>query len=430
MRTKNPITIKEYDSFVCDRKIDGYETLPEPTFSQLENFILTNKTKDTDALELLGLSAKKGIGKVITAKNYVGVISMNDGTTIEILHKIYSTEEDYSKTKVKRLLIEMLKTLRNFPYKTLHTSTLNIEKMTIFEIFIRMFLDEIFLIVKRGLQCNYETIHCNERVYKGKMIFAQHIKENSAHKERCFVEFDEFNSNRAENKLIKTTLLYLFHQSTSVKNRSDIKTLLNSFNDVGVSDDYMGDFLKLVPDRNMKDYNTALLWCKVFLQGKSFTSFYGSEVAYALLFPMETLFESYVAAKIKQELSIEKYSVSAQDSSYALFDLPNRKFLLRPDIVVKRKTDKAIFILDTKWKVLSDMKSNYGISQADMYQMYAYQKKYNAQNIALLYPATEKLSTGKKIEFQSGDGVNVMVKFIDLFDVKKSITNIVSCFKD
>ena len=103
---------------------------------------------------------------------------------------------------------------------------------------------------------------------------------------------------------------------------------------------------------------------------------------------------------------------------------------MRPDIVVKRKTDKAIFILDTKWKVLSDMKSNYGISQADMYQMYAYQKKYNAQNIALLYPATEKLSTGKKIEFQSGDGVNVMVKFIDLFDVKKSITNIVSCFKD
>ncbi|MEY8330768.1 hypothetical protein AALB81_15795 [Lachnospiraceae bacterium 48-33] len=32
------------------------------------------------------------------------------------------------------------------------------------------------------------------------------------------------------------------------------------------------------------------------------------------------------------------------------------------------------YIMDTKWKVLSDAKPNYGISQADMYQMYTYQK--------------------------------------------------------
>ncbi|NLX84798.1 MAG: hypothetical protein GXZ00_04175 [Synergistaceae bacterium] len=141
-------------------------------------------------------------------------------------------------------------------------------------------------------------------------------------------------------------------------------------------------------------------------------------------------FESYVAAKIKRELSMEKYSVTSQVSSYALFDLPNRKFLMKPDIVVKRKTYKAIFILDTKWKILSDMKSNYGISQADMYQMYAYQEKYNAQNVTLLYPATERLSTIQEIEFQSGDGVTVKVKFIDLFNVKNSISDIVSCFNE
>ena len=36
----------------------------------------------------------------------------------------------------------------------------------------------------------------------------------------------------------------------------------------------------------------------VFLQGKSFTAFSGSEVAIALLFPMEKLFESYVLGGI------------------------------------------------------------------------------------------------------------------------------------
>ena len=86
--------IKEYGSFITGKKIEGYITLPPHTFEQLENFVLTNQSKDTDALELMGLSARKGIGKVITAKNYVGIITLNDGTTIEILPKIFSAVED------------------------------------------------------------------------------------------------------------------------------------------------------------------------------------------------------------------------------------------------------------------------------------------------------------------------------------------------
>ena len=56
--------------------------------------------------------------------------------------------------------------------------------------------------------------------------------------------------------------------------------------------------------------------------------------------------------------------------------------------------------------------------------MYAYQKKYNAKNITMLYPMTEKVSQKieheKEIQFTS-DGVIVRVRFIDLFDIKKSL---------
>ena len=83
--------ITEYGSFITGKKVDGYITLPPHTFEQLESFILTNRSKDADALELMGLSARKGIGKVITARNYVGIITMNDGTTIEILPKVSSS---------------------------------------------------------------------------------------------------------------------------------------------------------------------------------------------------------------------------------------------------------------------------------------------------------------------------------------------------
>lgn len=420
-----PIQIREFGSFITGKEVDGYKTLPPHIFQQLREFILTNRNKDTDALEIMSLSARKGVGEVITAKNYVGIITLHDGTTIEILPKIHSAiEDDKNGTRTKRLLIDMLKTLRNSPYKNLQTSSVNIERMNIFEVFIRMFVDEVFFIVKRGLKCDYETIEENTKFFKGKMKFSQQIKFNHSHKERSYVEYDAYTVNRPENRLLKATLLYLYKHSKSSRNKNDIKTLLNIFSEVEASTDFKSDFEKYVPDRNMKDYTTALLWSRVFLTGKSFTSFAGSEVALALLFPMETLFESYIATLLKKKLGLTEFSVSAQDKSYHLFDEPGKKFLMRPDIVVKRKPDGAIFILDTKWKVLADTKANYGISQADMYQMYAYQKKYGAENVTLLYPRTDKVTVDSDIEFASQDEVRVRVRFVDLFDIQNSIDSI------
>lgn len=420
--------ITEYGSFVRDKEVLGSISLPPDTFDALENFVLSNSTDDADALELMGISARKGVGKIITAKNYVGVITMDDGTTIEILPKIFS-HETITEGKVKKLLVDMLKTLRNAPFKSLQSTNVNIDKLNIFEIFIRMFVDEVFYIVKRGLKCDYETIQSNESVFKGKMVFAGQIKHNYAHKERSFIEYDEFNTNRAENKILKSTLSYLYKNTTSSKNKSDIKTLLNAFSDVDESKDYQADFAKIVPDRKTVDYQTALLWSKVFLMGKSFTSFSGSEVAFALLFPMETLFESYIAAALKKMLGHSGYTLSAQDKTYHLFDEP-RKFLMKPDIVIKNKALGQVFVMDTKWKVLSDAKANYGISQADMYQMYAYQKKYTSENVTLLYPLTEKVEQDKDIRFLSHDGTEIKVRFVDLFDLSNSLRAIVEEIKE
>ena len=422
MRKTYPIT--EYGSFVRDKEVPGSISLPSNTFDALENFVLSNSTDDADALELMGISARKGVGKIITAKNYVGVITMDDGTTIEILPKIYSCET-ITDGKVKRLLVDMLKTLRNAPFKSLQTTNVDIEKLNIFEIFIRMFVDEVFYIVKRGLKCDYETIQSNENMFKGKMVFTSQIKHNYAHKERSFVEYDEFNTNRAENKILKATLNYLYKKTASSKNKTDIKTLLSAFSDVDASKDYLSDFSKIVPDRKTADYQTALLWSKVFLMGKSFTSFSGSEVAFALLFPMEMLFESYIAVHMKKMIAQSEYTFSAQDKTYHLFDTP-KKFLMKPDIVIKNKSLDQVFVLDTKWKVLSDAKANYGISQSDMYQMYAYQKKYQAQNVTLLYPLTENVEQKNNIRFVSEDGAEIKVRFIDLFDLKNSLVTIIN----
>ena len=77
-----------------------------------------------------------------------------------------------------------------------------------------MFVDEVFYIAKRGLKCDYQTIQSNETMFKGKMVFSSQIKHNYAHKERSFIEYDEFNTNRPENKILKATLNYLYRNTS------------------------------------------------------------------------------------------------------------------------------------------------------------------------------------------------------------------------
>lgn len=409
---KKTYTITEYGSFIRKNEVAGYKTLPVKVFDALETFILENAEKGNASTDLMGVSVRKNIGRVITAKNYVGVIALNDGNLIEILPKICGENNE---NEVKKLLIKMLRTVQNSPFKSMQSTNVNVDKLPIFEIFIRMFIAETFAVVKRGLKSGYETVEDNLTVCKGKINFNNQIKYNLVHKEKFCVSYDEFNNNRPENKLVKTTLKYLFKYSTSSKNKTDLKTLLNIFENIDESVNVDADFAKCVNDRNSKYYETLLTWCKVFLKGKSFTSFSGSEVAYALLFPMETVFESYVAKQLKKQFNPNEYTVSAQHSAKYLFDVP-RKFSLRPDIVITRKADGAIFIMDTKWKQLnSNPSSNYGISQSDMYQMYAYQKKYgsNAKNVTLLYPLTENVPQ-QEVKFIADDGVTVNVVLVDL----------------
>ena len=414
-------TITEYSGFTRGVEAFGYEALPQNTFDALEAFILANTDDgETGAVELLSLSARRSVGKVITARNYVGLITMTDGTVIEILPKISGA--GISQKETKQIFLEMLKTLNDVNFKNFNVSDLRTDRLDLFEIFIKMFLDEVTVLTKQGLKSAYSTIENNERFCKGKLLTSQDIKHNLVTRERFYVSYDDFNINRPENRLIKTTLRFLLKASNDMQNRLYATRLLSFFEGVEYSFSCDADFSKCFPDRSMNHYERALSWCRVFLKGNSFTAFAGSHVALALLFPMEKVFESFVAAKFRKLIS-RKVNLRTQDTTYSLFDSPNRAFALRPDIVLEFDGYKVV--LDTKWKLLSDKASNWGISQSDMYQMYAYGRKYEAERVVLLYPDSEKVSK-KDMGYLSNDNVKVDVAFIDLKDPDNSITKILS----
>lgn len=251
--------------------------------------------------------------------------------------------------------------------------------MRLLDLFIRMFLDETHRLISHGLKSDYTVKQGNATYVRGKIIFSEHIRKNLLHQERIFVEYQVFRVDCPENRLIKSTALYLQRHTSDLQNRRDLRIMLSVMDQVPMSKNVELDFQRCRQSRSTADYQQLLMLCRVFLQGKSFTAFSGGQAALSLLFPMERIFESYVSAVLRCYLDAKRYRLHVQVKGKYLFELPRKQFALRPDLIIEDLNSGERIILDTKWKLLSPQWHNYGISQADMYQMYAYQKEYHAK---------------------------------------------------
>lgn len=342
-------------------------------------------------------------GDFLQAQNYVGIIQTKSGDSLEILPKIHDNDNGSNKEAVensKRILLRMLKTLKSHPFKNINIANLKSLNLPLFEIFISMFLDEVSKLIKIGIKSDYVELEDNLKFLKGKLKISEQIRKNIVHKERFYVYYQEFSIDRAENRLIKSTLEFLYRRSKSSRNQRLIREYLFIFDEISSSSDINADFSRLKLNRQTKHYEQALLWSKIFLQNKSFSPYRGNDVAFALLFDMNALFESYVGNFIKKKLPC----VILQHSEKHLVENP-KSFRLRPDIFLESK-----FIADTKWKIV---KSRDDISQADLYQLYAYGKKYECGRLYLVYPRISGVDQ-KAMKFRYENNMWLNVLYFDL----------------
>ena len=384
---QSQLTITEFER-IYQHDIDKKD------FKDIENFILKNSDENASFLRIAS-----GVGgKFIQARNYVGVLQTKSGLTIEILPKITDKTDTY---KSKTVFLKMLKSLKNFPAKSSNLASLKTQNLPLLEIFISMFLCELEALVKKGIKSDYVALEENLKFLKGKLNINEQIKRNSIHKERFYVEYSEFLSDIKINQIIKTTLKFLYKKSNSSKNQQKIRELLFIFDEVSECEDYKNFFAKLVINRQVKHYEQTLLWCKIFLLNNSFTPHKGDDLAFALLFDMNALFESYVGNFIKKKFS----GIILQHSEKHLVEDP-KSFKLRPDIFLKDK-----FIADTKWKIIS---SRDDISQADLYQLYAYGKKHPCDGkLHLIYPKIDDIRQ-KTMKFRYDDEMWLEILYFDL----------------
>ena len=85
------------------------------------------------------------------------------------------------------------------------------------------------------------------------------------------------------------------------------------------------------------------------------------------------------------------------------------------------ENDENVIILDTKWKLLNSdtIDGKMGVSQNDLYQLYAYGKKYLKKKqkkvqLYLIYPATEKFHKSVVWNYEEDESLPITIVPFDL----------------
>ncbi len=261
-------------------------------------------------------------------------------------------------------------------------------------------------------------------VLKGRLIIKEQLRQNLAHAERFYVRYQVFSTNRPVNRLLKSTLLLLRQLNGNANNQSLIQQALSRFEDVPGPANVAAYPIRAKVDRTMPLTARLFPWAKLFLERSAPTTYQGRNLAFALLFPMERIFEDYVAHRVRWEM--HGWDVRAQERRNYLVERNSKgkpEFQLQPDIVA-RKDGQATRVMDAKWKRLTENDKHAGISQADLYQLYAYGRKYEAGNkrvpvLFLLYPWNDRFRN--PLRFDYGDDLRLEVRPVHLHDENKSV---------
>lgn len=433
MRVKPTYSIREYGYLLeeptnNDQPIQTYkeelvaQPIPRSAFRYLLSFIKNDDEKDFAPFLRLTTFKRTTALKV---QNYVGVLQTPCGTQIEVLPKVFNDDIEPAE-KTRKTLITMLRCLRDSPFKQGDSAEIRTTNMPLLEVYISQFLSLTNQLIKRGIRSDYVRVQNNSKFLRGRLLVSQQIRSNMLHPERFAIEYDEYLVNRPANRLIKATLALVTRVAQSSKNQRLARGLSFAFEDVPKSTDIRTDFQKVKTDRSMSYYQNVLEWCRLLLNGHGPTSSTGGFNTLSILYPMERIFEDYVAHRLRPKLGsyFEGCTLKTQAATDSLVENHNDKpiFKLKPDLLIIKGVE-TVCVMDTKWKLLdaSDHGNKYGISQADMYQLYAYGHKYLKKSkppkkLMLVYPKTDKFEKRLPLfEYEKGEkGLKLDVVPFDL----------------
>ena len=347
--------------------------------------------------------------------SYVGVVETPCGTRLEILPKHH--EQDDCLAKSRQLLRKLIQQAMQLKPREASVASLELFNAPLSEWVMGQFLAELDLLVKRGVRFDYQRIEEEQRFLRGQLNVVAQMRQPPGRQHHFQIRHDVFLPDRAENRLLKLALELVAKSTQDAANWRLANELRAMLAEVPASRQVSQDLRAWSRDRLMAHYQAIKPWCELILNQQMPIAVSGEWRGMSLLFPMEKLFECYVEGWLRQQLLPAARLTSQASREYLCEHGKERMFCLKPDLLID--TAEQRWILDTKWKRVDARRpeTNYDLSQADFYQLFAYGHKYRSSEgvprLVLIYPYWSGLQRALPV-FDYGDGMNLWVLPFDL----------------
>lgn len=382
-------TVREY-AFIsvayadCPKSSLDHAYIPEKAFEHLCELAASFSKHGAKVFELTGRRKLK-------LDQYVGVIETPCGTRIEILPKHVELNGVNDKKVIqdeRELLQKMLSVSLHLPYREAGDANLNRFKQPLHEWIMTEFLASFERLVQRGLRFDYNRVQEEQKFLRGQLQHVKYMRQPPTKKHIFPIEHDIYEVNRPENRLIRTALEVVCKKTKDANNWKLAQELRLMTSEIPRSLNIQQDFRQWQSGRLLALYSEIKPWTELILGDYMPVSTQGEWRGMSLLFPMEKLFEHFVAYHLRRNLP--EYTVKTQHATEHICQHQQRSiFKLKPDIFIQCPDDKPI-VMDTKWKLIDqgDRAGRYGLKDSDIQQMFAYSYYYlkHDSNVVLVYP--------------------------------------------
>jgi 5-methylcytosine-specific restriction enzyme subunit McrC len=325
--------------------------------------------------------------------SYVGVIQTPCGTRIEVLPKILDGNEEVP--RLRRILRKMLASALDLTARELPAADIDVFDGPLTEWVAARFLASLDRLIKRGLRFEYQRVEEEQPFLRGRLDVARQLRQPPGKRHLFRIQHDVFEPDRPENRLLHSALDQVRRFTRSPANWRLAHELASYLAPVPFSGNIAQDFSCWRDERLMAHYRAVRPWCALILNEQVPLSMIGTLHGPSFLFPMEKLFERYVAGQLRKVLLPGARLTCTAREEHLCKHKGDRWFRLEPDMLIR--LDSRRWVLDAKWKRLDSARGNsehkYDISQGDVYQMFAYGQKYldGTGDLVLIYPKTNTL---------------------------------------
>lgn len=382
------IVVREYATLCATKKSGGLtQTLDFAEISEtaFEYLLSLSESFYKNGLPLLHSA---GVRK-LKLDSFVGVIESPCGTRIEILPK--HTDEAADPADIRKILYKLLAVALNLKAREAGTADLSLYRLPLHEWVMRQFLLTCEKLVQTGLRFDYLRIEEEQKYMRGQLDTSRYMRQPAARQHILPIRYDIYSVDRAENRLLKSTLEQICRSTRDASNWRLAQELRLLTAEISASRNIAQDFKQWSTGRLFANYQNIKPWCELVLGQHMPFSQLGGWRGISLLFPMEKLFEQYVAHWLNNNLQPSVVLTTQARHKSMCEHQQGQMFQLRPDLVIESRNQdtRQTIVLDTKWKRLDRQAYRYGMKDSDIQQMFAYSHFYlqHLNDVMLIYPA-------------------------------------------